>query len=179
MTALPGRRTIRRYAHELYPPAKDEFEIRPLAVDVPHYYARFVGLSSWGTGWFDADPAVSMDRTIQYCYAAEAALLLDALAQGLTGDDAWRWVQEHSDAGDGFELVGERATHYLGDDIVDRIKPYPCGEATTHDHYGPRDARGFRTVSRVAGPEDECMDCTEPDPNYQIPGQQTIEETTP
>ena len=76
MTALPGRRTKRRYAHELYPGPKDEWEIRPLTVEVPHRYARFLGLSSWGTGWFDAEAAVSMARTVDYCNAAEIALLL-------------------------------------------------------------------------------------------------------
>ena len=50
------RRTIRRYAHEIYPHAALD-EIRPLAAEVPYLYARAIGLEVVGTGWVDEDPA--------------------------------------------------------------------------------------------------------------------------
>ena len=40
---MSERRTIRRYAHEMYPHA-EEGETRALAVEVPYLYARAVGL---------------------------------------------------------------------------------------------------------------------------------------
>lgn len=152
------RRTKRRYAHELFP-HPEEFEVRPLSVDVPYLYARMVGLDVWGTGWFDGeDRRLAGDRVNQFIAAVRIALTADALAQGMTGDEAWKWVNER--IGDDNEIAYDRARHYGVD--LDLIKPYPCGpEPQEHDHHGDPDARGWRTVTRVAGPESECDECTE------------------
>jgi hypothetical protein len=157
---LPERRTIRRYAHELYP-HPDESETRPLSVEVPYLYARFVGLEVWGTSWFDVEPRMlAGSRTHHMIDAARVALLADALAQGLTGDEAWAWASER--VTDDMECVYDRAVGYGVP--IDRVKPYPCGgEPDHHDHHGePDDVRGWRVVTRVDGPESECPDCTEP-----------------
>jgi len=155
-------RTKRRYAHELYPHA-DEYETRPLAVEVPYLYARFVGFDVYDTGWFAADPAETGPRIERLIDAARIALLADALHQGMTGDAAWKWADER--IGDGNEIAWERAEHY-GVPTRD-IKPYPCGPTPAdHRHYGPPDARGWRTVAFAPGPEDDCPDCTEPDPTF-------------
>ena len=158
-TETAQRRTKRRYAHELYPHA-GEWEVRPLAVEVPYLYARMAGLSLFGTSWTQVEPRVAAgERTMQYIAAAEVALLADALAQGLTGDEAWRWAAER--VTEDLEMAYERAAHYGVP--LDRIKPYPCGpEPEHHDHLDePDPRRGWRTVTRVEGRESDCPDCTE------------------
>lgn len=152
------RRTKRRYAHELYPHA-DEWEIRPLAVEVPYLYARMVGLTVMDTGWMSVEPrSAAGDRIGQYISAVQTALLADALAQGMTGDAAWEWVTSRT--GDDNEIAYDRAAHYGVP--VDRIKPYPCGpDPDHHDHYSEPDARGWRTVITIAIPESACDECTE------------------
>ena len=50
---LMTTRTIRRYAHEIYP-HPEEWEVRPLEADVPYLYAIAIGLDLNGTGWHDA-----------------------------------------------------------------------------------------------------------------------------
>lgn len=159
------RVTKRKFAHELYPHA-DGYEVRPLSVEVPYRYARFVGFTVRGTDWFGmwqkgGDPARNMltyVRLSEYAAAAEAALLADALLQGLTGDEAWEWVE--SRIGDDVECVYDRARHYGID--FDAIKPYPIlDEPDHHDHHSEPDPRGRRFVTRVEGRESECPDCTE------------------
>ncbi|MBI1379448.1 MAG: hypothetical protein GC157_18520 [Frankiales bacterium] len=160
-TATRARRTIRRYAHELFPEA-DVYEVRPLSVEVPRLYAMMLGLAVHGTGWPQAAPIQSAARIQAYVDTVQIALLADALQQGLTGDEAWSWVEERMDP-DGFEIANERAFAVLGEDVAYSIKPYPCGPTPTHhDHLGPKQAQGFRFVTRVEGAEDAFPDCTEP-----------------
>ena len=45
----------RRYAHELYPHAED-WQTRPLTVEVPYLYARAIGYSISGTSWSKVEP---------------------------------------------------------------------------------------------------------------------------
>jgi hypothetical protein len=155
------RRTKRRYAHELYPNPTDEYEIRPLAIEVPCLYARAIGFEIHGTSWSTVEPrSIGGDRVMHMIIARQFAFLADAIHQGLTGDEAWAWADERTSDETG-EWVGERAEFYgvpYGD-----IKPYPCGpERDKHDHYGPPDRRGFRAVTRIVGPESGCLECTEP-----------------
>ena len=162
------RRTIRRYAHELYPDG-EEATPRPLAVEVPFLYARAQGLEVWGTSWFDlldADqPAeartIAVDRTNALIQTAHLALLADALLQGMSGQEAWDWAEVRM-AGDSIgEWVWERGKHY-GVDLA-RIKPYPCGpEPATHDHMASTgNVLGDGVITRIICPESECPDCTE------------------
>lgn len=160
-----GRRTIRRYAHELYP-HPDEYEVRPLTVEVPYLYAQAIGMDVSGTGWFGVfgTPGhwameAGMSRTLRKIEARRTALLADALLQGKTGDDAWEWVESSLDVES--SVVYLRAEHYGVE--ATRIKPYPCGpEPDHHDHYGEPDSGGWRTVTRVDGRESDCPVCTEP-----------------
>ena len=167
---MTNRRTIRRYAHELYP-HPDEGETRDLAVEVPYLYARAQGLVTWGTGWFDMlDPTqphdtrlLAVSRTNELVTAGHLALLADALLQGLTGQDAWEWATPRAEGDVLGEWVWERGTHY-GVDLA-RIKPYPCGpEPSHHDHMASTgDVMGYGLVTRINCPESECPTCTEPD----------------
>lgn len=153
-----GRRTIRRYAHELYPHAADG-ETRSLAVEVPYLYARAAGLEVWDTGWFAAESAESGSRTMNLIDARRIALLADAMHQGLTGDEAWAWADEYAwdEAG---EMVDDRALRY-GVPTND-IRPYLCGPTPTrHRHYSAMD-RGFQHVTYINGTEEACFYCTEP-----------------
>ncbi len=160
-----GRRTKRRYAHELYPHA-DEWDTRPLEQEVPYRLARAVGFRIDGTGWYTAAPGVAGNRTMEYLNEARLALLAVALHEGLSGDEAWQWVDVrlHEE----IWQLWESCEKYGVD--VDRIKPYPCGdEPDHHDHLGPRDARGSAPVTRVKGKESECAECTEPLPAPSTP----------
>lgn len=159
-------RTKRRYAHELYP-HPDEFEVRPLAVEVPYLYAQAIGYELGGTGWFDmlgADTTpeqnhIAGDRTMALIRQRQLALLADALLQGMTGDEAWKWAAERDDYEGGW--ISERSEVYGID--WSAIKPYACGpEPDHHDHYGEPDSRGWRRVFRTKGKESGCPDCTEP-----------------
>lgn len=153
-----ARRTKRRYAHELYPHA-DEWETRPLDVEVPYRLARAAGFRLDGSGWSTADPARAMARTMEYLNEALIALLAVALHEGLSGDEAWQWVDVrlHEEIWQLWESCEKYGVPF------DRIKPYPCGdEPDHHDHLSPRDARGSATVTRVNGKESECEECTEP-----------------
>jgi hypothetical protein len=160
------RRTLRRYAHELYPHS-EEWETRKLAVEVPYLYAQAIGHNVRGTGWFgmrEGDAArLSAERTMALIRCRQIARLADALHQGMTGDDAWEWADAASWDYDG-ELMYDRAQHYDVD--PEKIKPYPCGpEPDEHDHYGPPGQNGWRRVSVIKCKESECPDCTE-----EIPG---------
>ena len=159
MSTETTRRTKRRYAHELYPHG-DEWEVRPLAVEVPYLYAIAMGLEVWGTGWFDKVDVETTDRTIMLGDARRTALMADAMLQGLTGDEAWTWVVERA-ADEAGELVYERAEHYGVNPKL--IKPYECGpERDRHDHLDAPDAHGWSVVHRIEGKESECEECTEP-----------------
>lgn len=86
----PARRTIRRYAHELYPHA-DDFERRPLETEVPYLYARAHGIDIYGTGYAmcftDMDARREFqNRVMIMLHARAVALLADALYQGLAGE---------------------------------------------------------------------------------------------
>lgn len=153
------RRTKRRYAHELYPQA-GEWEVRTLEVEVPALYARAIGFDVQGTGWFAHVQPDSNNRTHQMIDAHRIALLADALLQGLTGQEAWKWV-EHRVGGEAVEWIWERASHYGVD--PDKIKPYPCGpKPDHHDHLGPDLGMDWQTVTRAEGAEEDCEECTEP-----------------
>lgn len=162
---MSARRTIRRFAHELYP-HPDEYEIRPLAVEVPYLYARFVGLSVFETGWFEADwrddewaHLATGQRTLQFIGAARTALLADALQQGMTGDKAWAWAE--SRVTDDMGVAYDRAVFHGVP--IDEIKPYPCGpEPDHHNHKDDPAPGGGHFILRVAGKESECEECTEP-----------------
>jgi hypothetical protein len=158
-----ARETKRRYAHELYP-HPDEWEVQPLAEAVPYLYARAIGLDVWGTGWFDLRDEngvvarESFDRTNLMIAARHAALHADALLQGLAGEEAWKWAEERGNDETG-EWIYDRAVHYGVP--VDWIRRYACGpEPRKHDHAGPKDRHGWRSVTTVDGPESECEDCT-------------------
>ena len=123
---MSERRTIRRYAHEMYPHA-EEGETRALAVEVPYLYAQAVGLNVWGTGWYDDKNDAGRDRAIlrvaQLGAARHMALVADALLQGMAGQEAWEWADLRAWDETG-EWVYERAMHYGVP--AERIKPYPC-----------------------------------------------------
>lgn len=163
-TTAPKRRTKRRYAHELYPHA-DEWETRPLTVEVPYWYARFIGLNPQGTGWPTADGAEKDQRIAELSNAARTALLADALHQGMTGDEAWTWADER--LGDGLDAPWRRAVKYGV--TTGQIKPYPCGPALDyHEHLIPSPlGEQWRQVVRVPGIEDDCPECTEPIPETE------------
>lgn len=173
----PTRRTKRRFAHELYPHAGEFDPPRPLSIEVPYLYARMAGMRPEGSGWIDLDlgDPRAWGRIDELVNAARIALLADALAQGMAGDEAWAWADER--VTDDLEVAWERAYAVLGDDVVRSIKPYPCGdEPTSHDHLDAPDARGWRTVHRIAGRESDCADCTEPIEGADEPG--PIEEAS-
>lgn len=167
------RRTKRRYASEIYPYA-DEWEVRPLSVEVPHRYAEMVGTAALWTGWFDLASTypkgspeasiaaqLSMSRIAQHLLSAEVACLADALSQGMTGDEAWEWAMSRvtGDMESAYERADEHGIPF------EQIKPYPCGpEPDHHNHKGDPAPSGGHYVVRVDGKESECPDCTEPVP---------------
>jgi hypothetical protein len=172
MTETAERRTKRRYAHELYP-HPGEYDVRPLAVDVPYLYAQALGLEVWGTGWFDAFKRVApqreaTDRTLRLLAARRLAFTADALSQDMVGDEAWAWAEEYGNEESG-ELVWDRAVaHGVKPHL---IKPYLCGpEPDCHDHFTDQELRQG-IVTRIEGPESACPLCTEPviDPQQETP----------
>lgn len=156
----PARRTKRRYAYELFPHAEED-ETRPLAVEVPYLYAQAIGFELSGTSWSKVEPrSIGGDRVMHMIAARQIAFMADAMLQGMTGDEAWKWADERATDETG-EWVGERSGIYGVP--YDDIKPYPCGpEPDHHSHMDEPDARGWRTVHRIPGKESECDDCTEP-----------------
>lgn len=165
-TETPERRTKRRYAHELYPHS-EEGQTRPLSVEVPYLYAQAHGLDLQGTDWHDllagdrAHSRLAGERTTRMIEARRAAFLADALHQGITGDEAWAWVDARHWDYEG-EALWDRAEHYGVD--PEQIRPYPIlAERQQHDHWSAPDAHGARTLLEpVRVPESECLDCTEP-----------------
>lgn len=152
------RRTKRRYAHELYPHG-DEWEARPLEIEVPYLYARAIGFDVRGTSWFEELGQSSMDRTSLLINARQIALMADTLAQGLTGQEAWAWAESRMD--ESGEWIYERAQHYGVD--PGQIKPYPCGpEPDHHEHDEPITGSTWLKVHRIQGKESDCPECTEP-----------------
>ena len=156
------RRTKRRYAHELFPHPV-EFEVRKLEEEVPYLYARAFGLLPEGTGWSRAEPQERDARADEWQRARHLAHLADALLQGRTGQSAWNWATERTEAQTDMYLLG-RASHYGVD--PDKIRPYPCGPAPDHhDHLEPHPLyENLQLVHRIPGTEDDCPDCTEPVP---------------
>lgn len=155
--------TKRKYAHELYPHPEED-EIRPLTVEVPYLYARAIGFDIHGTNWMKlADARLREAGVRTHLMIAERgkALLADALLQGLSGDEAWRWAEERNNP-EGAEWVWQQAVHYGVD--PDLIKPYECGgEPEKHDHYEPMPGSTWKRVIVIDGKESECADCCEPD----------------
>lgn len=168
MTAM---RTKRRYAHELYPHG-EEYEVRPLRVEVPYLYARAIGFEVRGTGWFDLRGTDEQrreagGRTQALIDARLIAFMADAIQQGLTQQAAWVWANERASEESG-ELVYERAVLYGVD--TEAIKPYPCGpEPDHHNHYGEPDSRGWQLSARIPLKESLCADCCEPVPEADTP----------
>lgn len=162
MTETTKRRTIRRYAHDLYPHV-EEGETRPLETEVKYLYAQWHGHNTWGTDWFEVgkseDPAkktLSFERISYWSRIQQLALAADALLQGLTGQAAWDWIVAHRDV-EG-EVTYDRAMKYLSDAELEQIRPYPVlAPIDPHDHVHPV----TRIVTYVAGTEDDCPDCTE------------------
>lgn len=158
-------KTKRKYAHELYPLAK-EGEVRPLQVEVPCQYALAMGFEVEGTDWFDlvhgsdAEKALAFARTTQLINQRMYAFLLDALLQGMSGQEAFAWASERADDETG-EIAWDRAVHYGV--RVDEIRPYPVlAEAKRHRHWTPRDAHGCKVlIETVLISESECPECTE------------------
>lgn len=162
MTETTNRRTIRRYAHELYP-HPEEGETRPLETEVKYLYAQWHGHNTFGGDWFKRtnsdDPAtkrLAMDRISYLVRLQQLALTADALLQGLTGQAAWDWMVEHHDV-EG-EVTYDRAMKYLSDEELERIRPYPVlNSPDPHDHVDPV----THEVTRAEGIEEDCPDCTE------------------
>ena len=156
-----ARRTKRRYAHELFPEGEMD-EVRAVGVEAVYHYARAIGFDTQGTGWFDAGPGKHAERVQQLVTERQVALLVDAIAQGFTGQEAWEWAfwRAQDEAG---EFIYERAVHYGIDPA--KIKPYPCGdEPDYHDHRGPETITGWPILTRIEGKESECPECTEVSP---------------
>ena len=114
-----------KYAHEVYPEPNDH----TLADEIPYLFARALGLRSGFDEWHDYlssdDPIkrrAAWERTDLMCKARSICLVADALAQGMSGQEAWTWSQERADEETG-EWIWERAVHYGVD--PDLIKPYP------------------------------------------------------
>ena len=180
---MSDRRTIRRFAHELYP-HPDEWGVQPLAEAVPYLYARAIGLEVRDTDWFDlggtpedrkdehgkfrAEFLLACERTNALVAARSAALHADALLQGLAGVEAWTWAEERASDETG-EWAYERAAHYGVP--ADRLKPYPVvTESPTHTHHDTTgNATGWGVITRIDMPESECPDCTEPIPTKETP----------
>jgi hypothetical protein len=120
MSEESKRRTKRRYAHELHPHG-DEWEVRPLEVEVPYLYARALGFDVQGTSWFDSISEVTGTRTMQMLDARHIALMADAMHQGLTGQEAWAWAEKRMD--ESGKWVYERAVHYGGHPGPDQALP--------------------------------------------------------
>lgn len=155
-----GLRTIRRYAHELYPEG-EEGETRDLAVEVPYLLARTLGLNVWGTGFMDAGSGEHAMRAAEFVITGRLALVADALLQGMSGQQAWEWADQRSGGDNLAEWAYERAVAYGID--PHRIKPYPCGpEPSTHYHKASTgNVLGEGTITSIGCPESECPDCTE------------------
>ena len=113
-----------------------------------------------GTGRFDQPNPEAGARTLAFIDSARIALLADALAQGMTGDEAWAWADQR--VTDDMEAAWDRAIRHGVP--VEQIKPYPCGpEPEQHNHEGQViEALGWRESARVAGRESDCAECTEP-----------------
>lgn len=158
-------KTQRKYAHELYPLAKED-EVRPLSVEVQCQYALAMGFEVEDTDWFDlidgsdAEKALAFARTDRLVDQRMHAFLLDALLQGKSGQEAFGWASERADDETG-EIAWNRAVHYGVP--VDEIRPYPVlAEAKRHRHWTPRNAHGCKVlIETVQIPESECPECTE------------------
>lgn len=165
MSDTVKRRTIRRYAHEVFPHPQ-EGEVRDLETEVKYLYAQWLGHELFGTDWFtlgDSDDPVKRRltglRTAHFIRLQQLALTADALHRGLTGQAAWEWVVKHHDPES--EVTYDCAAKYLTDAEMERIKPYPVlEEIEPHEHVN----RTTRIVTYAEGKESNCDECTE-EPN--------------
>ncbi|AIY17762.1 hypothetical protein GUY44_07040 [Pimelobacter simplex] len=101
-----------RYAHEIEP-HPGEGETVPLDRLVRYHYAQ---AQAWHLAFAevvgDQEVGARLDFALgQFLGHARSAFLLDALAQGLAGQEAadWASVRNHSESA---EIVWERAVHY-------------------------------------------------------------------
>lgn len=168
--SAPRRRhTIRRYAHELHPEPADGAP-GALGADVRYWYARAIGLVEDGTSWAEMlgpeqrtdTRTVALSRTDLLVATRRIALLVDALHQGLAGEAARLWAEQHLTHDEDGEFVGERAAYYGVDWLA--IKPYPCGPEPGHHVHYERRSDGWARSSWIEGRESECPDCTEERP---------------
>lgn len=136
----------RRLAHELYP-APEEYEIQKIDAAVRYHYARALGARMpFGEGWTDSPGYV--DRLIRMIEARNTAYLYDALAQGLTGQEAVDFAENASWDYEG-EILWERAQHYGIDPHL--ILPYPIDEDRTVDRVLHAMAVEVEKVNRANG----------------------------
>ena len=108
------------YAHELVP-HPDEGETKPLDYLARYHYAQ---AQAWHLAFADVidDPGPRLDFALgQYLRHAHLALLHDALAQGMGGQEAADWASQrnHSESA---EWIWERGVAYGLD--PDQIRPY-------------------------------------------------------
>lgn len=148
--------TKRKYAHELFP---EPDLATPLEAMMPYLYARAIGMNTMGTGYLHAPIRDHGFRAETFMAAALEAFVVDALMQGMTGDEAWQWAQ--SRCCEPGEWLYERGAVYGVDYYA--IKPYPCGPEPGWHWHGKStgDSTGQGALTRVHCPEDECPDCTE------------------
>lgn len=120
-----------KLAHEIVP-HPDEGEKAPLETLVRYHYAQAEGwikAFSDAIGAGDYGPAGADFTLASFMGHIHRALLLDALAQGLVGQEAADWASErnHSEAA---EWIWERAAVYGLDLEVTPIRAYRYKRAT-------------------------------------------------
>lgn len=114
--------TEKKFAHEIAPSPPETGGTLDEALK--HHYARAIGLDIADTDWVNAPPKVAGLRTMLLCETRLVAILLDALHQGMTGDEAWEWAWVRAAQP---EAEWARARAEVNGIDPDLIKPYPCG----------------------------------------------------
>lgn len=105
------------WAHEVYPHPSDRYDDEPPLTEAAKYHAaRALALAC-----DDIDHPGYMDRLFLMLAERAIAWHVAALARGLSGQEALRWVHNHQD--DSNELLYDLCTD-LGVELG-RIKPYP------------------------------------------------------
>lgn len=109
------------WAHEVYPHPSDRYDDEPPLDEAAKYHAaRALAFAS-----DDIDHPGYMDRLVLMLALRSTAWHVAALARGLSGQEALRWVQNH-DHDDSNELLYDLC-HELGVELH-RIKPYELRE---------------------------------------------------
>lgn len=110
----------KRYAHAIAP-HPEEGQATPLRELVRYHYAH---ATAWHLAFSEVidDPGPRLDLALsQYMSHIHSAFLYDALAQGLSGQDAADWASTRSH-GESAEWIYERAEVYDLD--PDEVLPY-------------------------------------------------------